>query len=82
MYAKCHTWTYEATPKQVDEISFNSSICTWKKTCFLAAKNASLSYQRALHLAPWLANTYVDVATASDLCLSFKESPKSDLNVW
>ncbi|KAL8474407.1 hypothetical protein ACS0TY_031035 [Phlomoides rotata] len=82
MYAKCHPWTDEATSKQVDEISFNSSISTWKKTCFLAAKNASLSYQRALHLAPWLANIYVDVAAASDLCLSFKESPKEDLNVW
>lgn len=82
MYAKCHPWTDEATPKQVDEISFNSSISTWKKTCFFAAKNASLSYQRALHLTPWLANIYVDVATASDLCSSFKESPKEDPNVW
>ncbi|KAL8541026.1 hypothetical protein ACS0TY_002348 [Phlomoides rotata] len=71
MHAKCHPWTDEAMSKQVDEISFNSSISTWKKPCFLAAKNVSLSYQRALHLSPWLANIYVDVAAASDLCLSF-----------
>ncbi|KAI3457257.1 hypothetical protein Pfo_013920 [Paulownia fortunei] len=82
MYARCYPWTEEARPKHADKTSFNSSITTWKRTCFLAARNASRSYQRALHLAPWLANLYADVATASDLCLSFKESPKEDLNVW
>lgn len=82
MYARCYPWTEEASPGQADEISISSSISTWKRTCFLASRNASRSYQRALHLAPWLANAYIDVAIASDLCLSFKESPKEDLNVW
>lgn len=82
MYARCYPWTEEASPGQADEISFSSSITTWKSTCFLASRNANRSYQRALHLAPWLANAYIDVAIASDLCLSFKESPKVDLNVW
>ncbi|KAH6780547.1 Tetratricopeptide repeat superfamily protein [Perilla frutescens var. hirtella] len=82
MYARCYPWTNEARPGQAEEISFNSSISTWKRTRFIASRNASRSYQRALHLAPWLANAYIDVAIAANLCLSFKESPKEDLNVW
>ncbi|PIN19633.1 TPR repeat-containing protein [Handroanthus impetiginosus] len=82
MYARCYPWTEEVRSRHVDEKSFNSSISTWKRTCFLAARNASRSYQRALHLAPWLANIYSDAAIASNLCLSFKESPKEELNVW
>ncbi|KAL0455166.1 UNVERIFIED_CONTAM: Tetratricopeptide repeat protein SKI3 [Sesamum latifolium] len=71
MYARCYPWEEEARPRHSDEISFKSSINTWKRTCHIAARNASRSYQRALHLA-----------LASDLCSSFKESPKTDLNVW
>ncbi|KAK4424686.1 Tetratricopeptide repeat protein SKI3 [Sesamum alatum] len=82
MYARCYPWAEETRTRHSDEISFNSSINSWKRTCHLAARNASRSYQRALHLAPWLANLYADVAVASDLCSSFKESPKTDLNVW
>ncbi|KAL0375668.1 UNVERIFIED_CONTAM: Tetratricopeptide repeat protein SKI3 [Sesamum calycinum] len=81
MYARCYPWAEEAGPRHSDEISFKSSINTWKSTCHIAARNASRSYQRALHLSPWLA-LYADVAVASDLCSSFKESPKTDLNVW
>ncbi|KAL0347956.1 UNVERIFIED_CONTAM: Tetratricopeptide repeat protein SKI3 [Sesamum angustifolium] len=82
MYARCYPWAEEAGPRHSDEISFKSSINTWKSTCHIAARNASRSYQRALHLSPWLATLYADVAVASDLCSSFKESPKTDLNVW
>ncbi|KAG8386967.1 hypothetical protein BUALT_Bualt03G0203700 [Buddleja alternifolia] len=82
MYARCFPWTEEACFTQADEISLKSSINTWKRTCFLSARNASRSYQRALHLAPWLANIYADVAIASDMCFSFKESPKDDVDLW
>lgn len=82
MYARCYPWMEEARLGQVDEISFISSISKWKRTCFIASRNASRSYQRALHLAPWLANAYIDVAIAANISLSFKESPKDDLNVW
>ncbi|KAL1560754.1 tetratricopeptide repeat protein SKI3 isoform X2 [Salvia divinorum] len=82
MYARCYPWAEEAIPGQADGISFKSSITTWKRTCFIASRNASRSYQRALHLAPWLANAYIDVAIAEDISLSFKESPKDDLNFW
>ncbi|KAL7128860.1 hypothetical protein ABFS83_13G022300 [Erythranthe nasuta] len=78
IYARCYTWT----PTHADEISFSTSISTWKRNCFIAARNSRRSYQRALHLAPWLANIYADVAIASDLCLSLKESPEEELNVW
>ncbi|KAL3647168.1 hypothetical protein CASFOL_008136 [Castilleja foliolosa] len=82
LYARCYPWTEEAQPGHTDETSFNSSIISWKRTCFLAAKNASRSYQHSLHLAPWQANLYTDVAIATDLCSSFKESPKEDVNDW
>ncbi|KAK4486866.1 hypothetical protein RD792_006174 [Penstemon davidsonii] len=79
MYARCFPWTEEVG---ADELAFKSSISTWKSTCFLAARNANRSYQRALHLAPWQANIYADIAIASDLALSLKEYPKEDLNTW
>ncbi|KAL6529562.1 hypothetical protein OROGR_015185 [Orobanche gracilis] len=82
IYARCYPWKEEACPWSTDETSFSSSVIAWKRTCFLAAKNATRSYQRTLHLAPWQANLYVDVAIASDLCLSLKESPKQDSNAW
>lgn len=82
MYARCYPWMGVSTPTHADEISFSSSISTWKRTCFLAARSSTRSYQRALHLAPWLANIYADVAIASDLCFSFNESPEEELNVW
>ncbi|KAG6407029.1 hypothetical protein SASPL_130011 [Salvia splendens] len=82
MYARCNPWTEEARPGQVDEISFKSSVSAWKRTCFIASRNAGRSYQRALHLAPWLANAYIDVAIAADVSLSFKESAKDDWSVW
>ncbi|KAL3645407.1 hypothetical protein CASFOL_010587 [Castilleja foliolosa] len=82
LYARCYPWMEEARPGHTDEISFSSSIISWKRTCSLAAKNASRSYQRTLHLAPWQANLYTDVAMATDLCSSFKESPKEELEAW
>lgn len=82
MYARCNPWTEEARQGQVDETCFKSSVSTWKRTCFIASRNASRSYQRALHLAPWLANAYIDIAIAADVSLSFKESPKDDWSVW
>ncbi|GER43136.1 tetratricopeptide repeat protein [Striga asiatica] len=75
LYATCYPWTE-------NEKSFHSSIITWRKTCFLAAKNALRSYQRTLHLTPWQANLYTDIAIASNLCLSYEESRKEDSIVW
>lgn len=82
MYARCYPWKEEVRPGQADETSFISSISTWKRTCFLASRNASRSYQRALHFAPWMANAYIDVAIAADLSLSFEESHQGNLIVW
>ncbi|EPS62470.1 hypothetical protein M569_12320, partial [Genlisea aurea] len=78
MQAKCHPWMKEASFGHADEKSFNSSVTVWKKTCFLAARSACRSYQRALHLVPWVADAYADVAVASDLCLKFEEPCKND----
>ncbi|CAA0808618.1 Tetratricopeptide repeat protein SKI3 [Striga hermonthica] len=81
LYATCYPWTGNNLGPS-DEKSFHSSIITWRRTCFLAAKTAFCSYQRTLHLTPWQANLYADIAIASNLCLSYEESPKEDSNVW
>lgn len=67
---------------ETDEKTFRSSINSWKRTCSVAATSASRSYQRALHLTPWQANIYVDIAIASDINFSLKEDPNGDLNAW
>ncbi|XP_051140393.1 tetratricopeptide repeat protein SKI3 [Andrographis paniculata] len=82
MYARCFPWMEEAWLNHADDIAFKSSISSWKETCFSAARNACHSYQHALRMTPWLASTYTDVAIASFLSSSFKESPKQELNVW
>ena len=65
---------------KTDEKAFNTSILSWKRTCSLAAVCASRSYQRALHLAPWQANIYTDVAMTLDVISSLKETEKKDMS--
>lgn len=81
-YAKCFPWMDEDQGLQTDEIAFSTSILSWKRTCFSAAVCANRSYQRALHLAPWQANIYTDIAIALDVICSLKESENQDLNAW
>lgn len=64
---------------QDDEIAFRNSILSWQGTCFTAAVSASHSYQRALHLAPWQANIYIDIGIAVDAICSLKENEKHNL---
>ncbi|XP_070056418.1 tetratricopeptide repeat protein SKI3 isoform X1 [Nicotiana tomentosiformis] len=82
IYAKCFPWMDEGLGSGADEKSFSSSILSWKRNCCLAARSACRSYQRALHLSPWQANVYTDVAIASELLLSLKENCKDDINSW
>ncbi|KZV41355.1 tetratricopeptide repeat protein 37 [Dorcoceras hygrometricum] len=79
MYARCFPWTDGGL---ADEIAFNSSISSWRRTCFLAASHASHSYQRALHLTPWKANIYTDFAIASDLVSSLKVNSEEVQPSW
>ncbi|CAK9178263.1 unnamed protein product [Ilex paraguariensis] len=81
-YAKCFPWMEEGLILENDEKAFNASILSWKRTCTLAALSASHFYQKALHLAPWEANIYVDIAITSDLIYSLKESCKQEMNCW
>jgi len=60
--------------------AFSASIISWRKTCFLAARRARFSYQRALHLSPWQANIYSDIAVTSDLITSLSQNYKHDLS--
>ncbi|GAB4861706.1 hypothetical protein Ancab_036959 [Ancistrocladus abbreviatus] len=81
-YAKCFPWMEEGRMIENDKEAFTTSLLSWKRTCYLAAVCASNSYQRALHLMPWLANVYTDVAIAMDMICALKESCKSDSNSW
>ncbi|XP_068305808.1 tetratricopeptide repeat protein SKI3 [Pyrus communis] len=81
-YAKCYPWMEEGNGLEFDMESFDNSILSWKRTCCLAAKTARCSYQRALHLAPWQANMYTDIAVTSDLIDSLDNSSGHDLSAW
>uniref|UniRef100_A0A6V7QSG7 Tetratricopeptide repeat protein SKI3 n=1 Tax=Ananas comosus var. bracteatus TaxID=296719 RepID=A0A6V7QSG7_ANACO len=77
-YAKCFPWEDKEDSPEVDEKIFKVSIDQWKNTCLLAANSAKCSYQRALHLAPWQANLYADIAMSVDLIYSMEEKKEPD----
>ena len=62
--------------------AFSASIISWRRTCLLAARLARFSYQRALHLCPWQANIYADIAVTSDLITSLDKNYEQDSNAW
>lgn len=63
-----------------DKEAFTASIVAWRKTRFLAARHARFSYQRALHLSPWQANIYADIAITSNLMTSLNKNDNQELN--
>lgn len=67
---------------EFDAEAFGNSIRSWKCTCCLAAKTARCSYQRALHLSPWQANIYADIAVTSDLIYSLDNTTGHDFSAW
>ncbi|KAJ9186264.1 hypothetical protein P3X46_001862 [Hevea brasiliensis] len=81
-HAKCFPWTERDQGAEFDADTFESSIFSWKQTCYLAAMSAKRSYQRALHLAPWRANLYIDIAITLDLISSMNENYGHDLYPW
>ncbi|PNX95913.1 tetratricopeptide repeat protein 37-like, partial [Trifolium pratense] len=79
-YARCNPWIEEVQKLESDKEAFSASIISWRKTRFLAATHARFSYQRALHLSPWQANIYSDIAVTSDLITSLSKNFKQDLS--
>lgn len=77
-YAKCFPWMDENPVLEIDKKALTASILSWKNTCSSAALSARHSYQQALHLAPWQANIYTDIAVTIDVINSFKEEEKHD----
>ncbi|XP_026404471.1 tetratricopeptide repeat protein SKI3-like [Papaver somniferum] len=71
--AKCFPWMDGKMCIDYDEVAFRKSIASWKRSLYLAAVSASRSYQRALHLTPWKANIYADIAISMDLIRSMEE---------
>lgn len=80
-YAKSYPWD-GGSSVEIDERSFKVSIEDWKKTCLLAATDAKRLYQRALHLTPWQANIYTDIAISLDLIDSLEEKRTPEPDVW
>ncbi|KAL9264366.1 Tetratricopeptide repeat protein SKI3-like protein [Drosera capensis] len=81
-YARCYPWNKGGGMIEKDGEAFTRSLFSWKRTCSLASVRAINSFQRALHLAPWLATAYTDIAVATDLASSLKETNESDSNSW
>ncbi|KAI3757028.1 hypothetical protein L6452_04561 [Arctium lappa] len=77
-YAKCFPWMDENPVLETDKKALTASILSWKNTCSSAALSARHSYQQALHLAPWQANIYTDIAVTIDVINSYKEEEKHD----
>lgn len=78
-YAKCYPWMDEDPALETDYKALTASIVSWKNICSSAAVSARRSYQQALHLAPWQANIYTDIAITIDGIYSVKGEEKHDL---
>ncbi|KAG6510698.1 hypothetical protein ZIOFF_028729 [Zingiber officinale] len=81
-YANCIPWENEKKGYDVDEEIFKLSIVSWKKERNSAANSSKHSYQRALHLAPWQANIYTDIAISIELIDSLEETNKDGQDAW
>lgn len=81
-YAQFYPWLEESMSSKCDEKTFSSSILSWKTCCLSAANSARNSYQRAMHLAPWQANIYTDIAITSDLISSLNEDNGYIQTTW
>ncbi|XP_057450382.1 tetratricopeptide repeat protein SKI3 isoform X2 [Lotus japonicus] len=79
-YARCYPWIEDVQEMESDKEAFTASIVAWRKTRFLAARHARFSYQRALHLSPWQANIYADIAITSNLMTSLNKNDNQELN--
>lgn len=66
----------------LDAEAFKSSIFSWKVACRSAAISAKISYQKALHLAPWQANLYADIAICCELLPEMNMSSENEPNDW
>ncbi|CAH8370910.1 unnamed protein product [Eruca vesicaria subsp. sativa] len=76
-YARCFPWSGGTVNSDFSLKAFNDSILSWRSICYSAALSAKSSYQRALHLAPWQANLYTDIAIACDLVSSLSDDSET-----
>lgn len=79
-YSKCYPWVDDGEHLEIDE-SFRNSVHSWKERRLLSAISASRSYQQALHLTPWHANIYTDIAISQDLIFHLEERTP-DPDAW
>ncbi|KFK42085.1 hypothetical protein AALP_AA2G209100 [Arabis alpina] len=76
-YARCYPWPGGTENSEFTVKTFNDSIISWRSICYSAALLAKASYQRALHLAPWQANLYTDIAITCDLVSSLSDDSET-----
>lgn len=81
-YSGCLPWIDDEQNLAIDDRSFKISVAMWRKKCLSLAISACRSYQKALHLTPWQANLYTDIAISVDLISLLNIGEKHDLNDW
>lgn len=81
-YVHCLPWEKEGESFGNESEAFSSSVCSWKHQRISKAVNAKRAYQHALHLSPWEANLYKDIAISIDLINYLHGNEMSDQNSW
>ncbi|XP_078443584.1 tetratricopeptide repeat (TPR)-like superfamily protein isoform X2 [Wolffia australiana] len=81
-YAQCLPWVEDGNIGEMDQESFEDSVRHWRQALVSAIESAKLSYQRALHLSPWQANLYTDVANSIEVANTFKDRQGTGDDVW
>lgn len=81
-YVHCLPWEKEEESFGNEREAFSYSVCSWKRQRILKAVNAKRAYQHALHLSPWQANLYKDIAISIDLINYLHGNEMSDENSW
>ncbi|KAH9287903.1 hypothetical protein KI387_032020, partial [Taxus chinensis] len=81
-YAQCLPWEMEGGSFQNESEAFKDSVCSWKKQRLHAAVSAKHAYECALHLSPWQANLYKDIAISVELIHRFDQKEILDQNPW
>ncbi|CAA7408040.1 unnamed protein product [Spirodela intermedia] len=81
-FAKCLPWIEDRKNGENDQELFETSVQRWTRARVLSVQSATHAYQRALHLSPWQANIYSDIANSIDLMDAFDEKIGAPIDIW
>lgn len=81
-YVHCLPWEKEGEIFGNESEAFSHSVWSWKQQRISKAVNAKRAYLHALHLSPWQANLYKDIAISIDLINYLHGHEMTDQNSW